>query len=180
MTSPFSIELSEEEQQLLNQIEFDPRAFDGPDEAQENGRRAVRLTRLLLARDAIPEQRWRFFADPTFNPSGRGASNKDIFERNGCHGDDIFAHAHFLPYLRYFIRGADLPDRVRNEFKAAVDDCGFVTSSDVVPLGHKARRLARSLGLRPNDAREEFFKLALDCEVDVGSATSIRESAGKA
>ena len=180
MANPFTIELSEQEQILLDQIQFDPRAFENADEAQENGRRATELTRLLLERDAIPEQRWRFFADPRFNPGGRGASIKDTFERNGCRGDAIFAHAHFLPYLRYFIRGADLPDRVRNEFKAAVDDCGFVTSSDVVPLGHKARKLARSLGLRPHDAREEFFKLALDCDVDIGSATSIRESAGKA
>jgi hypothetical protein len=68
---------------------------------------------------------------------------------------------------------------VRGEFKAAVDDCGFVTSSDVVPLGRKARRLARGLGLRPSEAREEFFKLALDCDVDIGSAISIRESAGQ-
>jgi hypothetical protein len=55
----------------------------------------------------------------------------------------------------------------------------MVTSSDVVPLGRKARRLAKSLGLRPATARDEFFKLALDCDVDILAATSIRLSAGQ-
>jgi hypothetical protein len=176
---PFTIKLTPEEQALVESIEFDILKCDGPDEAVENGRRVTALTRMLLARDAVPEYRRRFFTDPAFNVGGRGSSRKQQFERNGCRGEAIPQHPHFLPYLHYFIFGADLPDRVRLAFREAVEDCGLVTSSDVVPLGHKARRLARGLGLRPYEAREEFFKLSLDCGVDVGAAASIRDSAGK-
>lgn len=181
MTDPhdFTIALTDDEKTLARQIDFKPDRYDSADKAQENGRLAVRLTRSLLERDAIPEHRWRYFADADYNVGGRGASNRDIFERNGCRGDTLFAHPHFLPYLRYFIYGADLPDRTRLAFKAAVDECGYVTSSDVVPLGREARRLARSLGLTAHEARQRFFQLALDCDIDIGSATSIRDSAGK-
>ena len=179
MMDNITIELTAEEKTLADQIEFEALNLEDHLHAEANARLAVALIRSLIDRDAIPEQRRKYFGDPSYNPGGRGSSRKQIFERNGCRGEAILRHPHFLAYLRYFIHGADLPPRVAAEFRAAVEECGMVTSSDVVPLGHKARRLARQLGLAPHDAREEFFKLALDCGLSAGTAIAIRESAGK-
>ena len=65
------------------------------------------------------------------------------------------------------------------EFRAAVEDCGDVTSSDVVPLGKTARQIARSRGLQAREASEEFHKLALDCGIDAGYAVFIRDAVRK-
>lgn len=175
----FTIELTAQERALADQIEFEALNLKDHIHAEANAELAVELMRSLTARDAIPEQRRKYFGDPSYNPGGRGSSRKQIFERNGCRGEAILRHPHFLAYLRYFMHGADLPAGVAAEFRAAVEECGMVTSSDIVPLGRKARALARQLGLDPHDAREEFFKLALDCGLSSSTATMIRESAGK-
>lgn len=179
MMDHFTIELTPDERTLADEIEFEALKLRDHIHAENNARLAVALMRSLIDRDAIPEHRRKYFGDPSYNPGGRGASRKQIFERNGCRGEAILRHPHFLAYLRYFIHGADLPPRVTAEFRAAVEECGMVTSSDIVRLGHKARTLARQLGLSPHDAREEFFKLALDCGLSSSTATMIRESAGK-
>lgn len=179
MVDRFTIELTPQEKALADQIEFEALHLEDHIHAEANAQLAVELMRSLMARDAIPEQRRKYFGDPTYYPGGRGSSRKQMFERHGCRGEAILRHPHFLAYLRYFIHGADLPTQIAAEFRAAVEECGMVTSSDVVPLGHKARRLARQLGLAPHDAREEFFKLALDCGLSPGTAIAIRESAGK-
>lgn len=173
------VNLTDEERALLDQIEFDVRVLD-PDGVESNGEAVVELTHSLLSRDAVPKHRLDYFTDPEYNIGARGRSRAGMFERNGrLRGDDVFRHPHFLPHLRYFVHGADLPAAAAAEFCSAVDDCGMVTSSDVVPLGLLARRLARKHGLTRDEARDEFFKLALDCGLDVGTAASIRESAGK-
>jgi hypothetical protein len=84
---------------------------------------------------------------------------------DGRHGDEILEHPHFLSFLWYFIYGAKLPERVVVGFRQAVDKCGQITSSDVVPLGKTARQLAKAARLPAFDASEEFYKLALDCGI---------------
>lgn len=176
MMASFTIELQPSERALVEQIEFNALRLQDASDAARNAELVVMLTQALISRDAIPEHRRCFFTDPRYNVGGRGKSRQQIFERNGCHGAAILQHPHFLPYLNYFIYGAALPDPVRESFRAEVMGCGMVTSGDVVPLGQKARALTRQHRLIAHDAREEFFKLALDCGLDALWAVSIRDA----
>ena len=85
-----------------------------------------------------------------------------MFERNGCTGQEIYTHPHFIPYLRYFLFGADLPDAVIAKFEEKVGNPDWVTSGDIVPIGKCARDLARQYRLDQADTPEEFFRLCLD------------------
>jgi hypothetical protein len=174
-----SVELTGAEKKLLARIEFDPLGITGGVE-QVNAvcHAAQELTRSLLNRNAIPDHRLRFFADPEYNIGGHGSSRKQILERN-ANGKDILTSAHFLKYLRYFIYGPSLPDAVIESFGKAVKDCGMVTSGDIIPLGDTAKKLTRKYGLANNEAAEEFYKLALEYGLQEYEARSIRDRVKK-
>lgn len=174
MMEQFVIELAPEEQILLATL-----TFHAPQENADykrNGDVALKLTQGLAAREAIPEHRLRYFTDPQYHVSNRRQSRQDVFERNGCKGESILRNGHFLPHLRYFIFGANLPDGVRFAFKAAVEECGLVTSGDIAPLASTAKALARRFGLKGTGVREEFYKLALDCGLSESDATAMRRA----
>jgi hypothetical protein len=173
-----AISLTPAEERLMTVIVFDPTALHSGN-AKQNGEAAAQLFKSLATRSAIPEVRLKYFTDPAYNPTGRGRSWKQIFERNGSAGDDMLTHPHFLRFLQYFISGPSLPQQVVSEFRAAIEECGQVTSSDVVPLGKLARQLARSSRLQPHAAYEEFYKLALDCGLWYGHAEHIRSAVRK-
>ena len=104
------------------------------------------LVESLSRRGAIPEPRRRYWADPEYK-AGRGRrSHKGQFERNGCKGKDIYRNAAFLPYLRYFLFGADLDEKVIKEFEDQVEDLRPITSGDIQPICVCARRLAPMAG----------------------------------
>lgn len=175
--SPFTIKLTPEEIVMVDTIQFDPLSFRNNHQAfNDNANLAYRLIIILLERDAIPEQRIRYFSDPKYNPGGRGSSRKQTFERNGTRGDAMLRHPHFLKYLRYFIHGANLPSSILTAFIQAVGDCGLVSSGDIAPLGATARQLARTHRLDSKTAADEFFKLCLDLNLRPDSAGSIRSS----
>jgi hypothetical protein len=62
-----------------------------------------------------------------------------------------------------------------DSFRCEVKKCGMVTSGDVVPLGRFARNLARSKGLDRREAADGLFKLALEYDLSLGTALSIRK-----
>lgn len=170
-----SIDLAIAEKELLSQLELDPHALSGHSEVKRNGELAAALMELLLTRkDAIPFHRIYYFTKPEYNVGGRGSSRKQIFERNGTSGKAIFHHPHFLPYLRYFVHGPDLPLEIRIAFKEKIDDCGQITSGDILPLAKLARQLTRTHELNPREASEEFFKLALEYDLGTDWASTIR------
>lgn len=171
-----SIELTDEELYILGQVKFNYDDIDGYDDALRNGQAVLSLMRSLIERNAIPEHRARYFVDPEFNIGGRGKSKKEVFERNGRTGSDIYTHVHFLKFLKYFIFGPNLPKSIIISFCSKVEDCVDVTSGDVVPLGAFARQLTRSSGLDFSNASEEFYKLALDCGMSQSHARSIRNA----
>ena len=173
-----SIEFRSEEKQLLGQIDFNPASLERHEARYwiAVGEAALRLTKSLIARKAIPEVRTRYFTDPDFNTGGRGRSRAQIFEKNGTRGEDIFRHPHFLKYLHYFLYGPDLPAQVREAFRQKIAAIGLVTSSDIVPLGKFARQLTRAARIDAGDAAEEFFKLALECGLELHEARSIGDS----
>lgn len=124
------------------------------------------LLRSLWNREAIPEIRWRYFADPKLGIGLHGKSHKDIFEQNGSSELDMVTDLHFLPYLWYFIHGARLPQDVKDRMAAECDD--VFGSIDTVARTSRSllRQAVRNGQVTHHDSgnvAEEFYKLILDC-----------------
>ena len=177
--SKYHIELTDEERALVDLINFAPWRL-GVDETRkayfESDQHILSILKSLHDRKAIPKERLNYWNNPDYN-TGRGkTSNKGEFERNGCKGKDIYMHPHFLPYLRYFLFGANLPDAVVAKFEEKVGNPDWITSSDIVPITKTARDLARQYRLSKWDAAEEFFKLSLDMGLGLSAARMVRNS----
>jgi len=175
MPRPEKLELLPQEQALLEQIVFGP-PFDAPRE--ENIRRscdaAAKLAAALISRKAIPEVRLRWFNDPDLQVRTK-MSRAQIFVKNAG-VDGVLNHPHFLPYLKYFIFGPDLPADVMDQFSAKVESLPFVSGSTYGELIDIARVATRRYRLSPHSACEEFWKLALECGVDDMYARMIRDA----
>lgn len=116
--------LSLEERQLFDQICWDLYELanlDGPTRAGQR-EMAGRLADSLLKRSAVPTVRMAYFTDPKMLVGGRGRSRKAMFERNFTRGREIFRHPHFLPILRYFICGPELPPGTADRLREIVAD----------------------------------------------------------
>lgn len=174
MTRRPDLELTEEERKMLESIEFNPLGLGSPEEVRENGERAAELFRLLTDRNSVPDVRLRVFSDDDYAPARQPALRD--FERNGNSIGQTLRHADFLKHLLYFLSGPALPTDAIRSFKQRVDECGGVTSGDLLPLGRHAKQLAKHHGLDKKIAREEFFKLALECGLEPFEADSIRDS----
>jgi hypothetical protein len=173
------VALTEDENEILSRIEFEPLKISGGADAVIAVCQAAKtLAESLLARHAIPAHRLRFFADPDYNIGGHGSSRQQWFERNS-RGADILTSPHFLKYLHYFIYGPSLPPAVIEDFQQKVKACGMVTSGDIVPLGDHAKKQTREYSLDKHKASEEFYKLALECDLQEYQARSIRDAVMK-
>ena len=140
----YHVELTDNEQMLVARIDFESCDRESYLNNQEP---ILALVRSLSDRNAIPEQRLKYWNDPEYNVGGRFTSKRGTFERNGTEGDEIYRHPHFLKYLRYFLYGADLPDDLIDRFRSSCEE-GFVnfshvTSSDIVPICKSARTVSR-------------------------------------
>ena len=133
------------------------------------------LFKSLIRRNAIPEIRLRIFADPKYAEI-RNKSPKQFFESNGTCGDKIYQHPHFIKHLHYFINGPDLPVSAINDFcKILNDDAG--TSGEILDqLCSFVRSCVRKYGLDRHSAASNFYKLAVELEIDYDSF-SIRTAA---
>ena len=181
----FHIDLTPEERALVARIDLRSDHGRNHDEARAaylaNQEPILALLRSLEARNAIPVQRLRYWGDVAYNPTGRiRTSRKGLFERNGCTGDEIYTHQHFLAYLRYFLYGAELPESVMHEFATRVGEPRWVSSSDAIPLGKAAREIAGRHGLTDYGAPEEFFKLCLDLGLSVDVARTVLRAVKRA
>jgi hypothetical protein len=165
-----AVVLTSEEQKLWDGIPFRIDWRTGGPLATPGSMEAARtLTMSLLEREAIPRVRLSYFTDPELNVRGHGRSRKQIFERNGTRGENIFRHPHFFRYLRYFVLGPDLPgETVRRFAEAAADDEDGLQAF--------AREEVRRRGLERTDAAEEFFKLALELDLDPWIARGVRDA----
>lgn len=175
----YHIGLNESEVELLRRIDLRVAHRDhaeGHAAYKANREPILELLQSLSERRAVPSQRLSYWNDPQYNFGRVKASRKGLFERNGCTGTEIYAHPHFIPYLRYFLFGAELPDDVIEKFEAKVGNPEWVTSSDVVPIAKFARDLTRQHRLDTSDAPEEFFKLCLDIGLSLGTAESVMRS----
>jgi hypothetical protein len=170
-----AVELTEAERAILTEIKMDAHLLDDHIDATRNGTAVCKLMRSLISRQAIPEVRRLYFQDPEYN-IGRRKSRRAYFESNSTLGERIFQHPHFLPYFRYFLERPQLPATVLESFRREVLNCGDVTSGDIILLGDFARQQARSHDLDPMQASEEFYKLALECNLDLDHAGSLRDA----
>ena len=158
-----------------------PSHAEGHQAYKANRAPILELMSALLKRGAIPEQRWKYWADPEYSV-GRSvkASPRGVFERKGNPGAKAYVHPHFIPYLRYFLFGAYLPDAVIGRFEQEVEDREPITSGDIVPLMDLARTLTLKHGLDRDGAALEFYKLCLDIEeLGQSNARSVRDTVMK-
>jgi hypothetical protein len=167
---PQKILLTDDEEALLAQISFSPKDILGYGE-KSSFLVAETLAHSILSRKAVPQIRLRYFTDPELS-IGTKKSRKQIFEANGAKGEEILRRPHFLPYLQYFIFGPQLPDKIIDEFWSLVakSDGGRTEAREF------SRDKARKFGLNPREACEEFFKLSLECGMNIDDARSVREA----
>lgn len=171
------IELTAAEQELAGAIVFDVLHTDLEyKQAIENGERAAALMKSLADRKAIPEPRRRYFMDSEYNSGRVKGSRFERFKDKAGSGAAVLRHAGFLPYLHYFIYGANLPVGLKEEFLQKTKD-PWVKTDELAKL---AGQLVRKYDLprHPADYRlkDAFFQLAIDCGCDVGTARSVRET----
>lgn len=172
--APKQVELTDEEQVLLESICFDPREMSH-DVLRESCRNAKPLAGSLLKRKAVPRIRLEYFTDPEYN-IGSQRSRKQIFEDNGTVGEAILGHGNFLNYLRYFIFGPDLPEETIRKFCQIVSDDHFQSHELLGNLRSFARRETRENNLDRKTAAEEFYKLCLECQLEGYFTRSVRDA----
>jgi hypothetical protein len=135
-----------------------------------------RLFKLLAGRNAIPDQRRRWFFEPALNIGGYGKSRKQVFESNRTVGNDILRHPLFHAYLHYFIFGPHLPLPLMTTYAGFVESLMKpISSGDVEPLRAEARRLFRGFNC-DHSCVVEFHKLALELGLDEHKARSIYDA----
>ena len=140
--------------------------------ARQAGQASRELFHSLIRRKAIPEQRLRYFADPTYNASDTRASKRDRFLRNARTEDAMYEHPHFWKYLIYFINGAELPNQIVDQFAAIAKD----EMRDYNALSSLSRKASRNLPGDHSSKADEFYKLALDCDCPLSEAMGIRRA----
>lgn len=171
-TPPQPTELTDKESELYLRI---------PDSPTHDGWRDVAdamesLVDSLLERKAVPDVRLKLFADPDYAETGK-KSRQQVFESNGTAGNEIFRHPHFIPYLRHFIYGPELPKpAIDGLCKILNEDSG--TSGMVMDQYRKhARECVRKYGLNPSDAATEFFRLGVEISMEIHDARTLRDAA---
>ena len=171
---PQIISLKPNEKELLGQITFDFSRHN--DEILHTScKAAASLANSLLTREAIPDIRIRFFINPEFN-IGTQKSRLQVFESSGVTGHAIFKDPRFLDYLRYFIYGPSLPDQVIVEFCNLAYPYEYISGGEIEDLREMARSLTREHNLISKNVACEFFKLAIECRINVYSAQSIKNA----
>lgn len=165
--------LTPDEQVLFRQI-----LFEGPtpyELYEENSRATAALAESLLQRKAVPVIRQRYFTDPDLNIGSRKSRLERFRERVA--DADILGHHGFRKYLKYFIMGPDLPDKTIDGFVQIIED-NLGTSGELLDHFRRfARTASRGLSLdQRHKDMEEFFKLALECGLDLGTARTIRDA----
>jgi hypothetical protein len=164
------VELYPEEVDLFKQMEAEFSKSSG-----YTGQAASRLMESLRTRKAIPAARIHYFTKPY--PGGRGKSHQDVL-RSGSYRDNMFTSPYFVKYLRYFIKGPDLPTATIEGFRKILSEDLGTSGMIMDQLCTFVRAEVRKLRLDSTTARDEFWKLAK--EVGYSHAETIRNAAGSA
>lgn len=177
------IVLTAEEQALVDKIDLRldiPHHEDGHAIYLANRDFIPPLLKSLADRTAIPAQRIAYWTDPKFRSGRMKGAHRDIFARNGSRGKDAYTHPHFIPFLRYFLFGADLPALVIAEFEQKIGDPKWFGGSDIIGLAKETRAIVRRYNLKQYGYADEFHKLAIDNGLSHHDAESVRKAAAEA
>jgi hypothetical protein len=118
-----------------------------------------------------------FDCSPTPHMRKPAANPDEVFEANGVSGVEIFRHVHFIPYLRHFIDGPNLPnDVIAGLLRILNEDSG--TSGMVMDQYRRfARSSIRTRRLNRTEAATEFFRLGVEIGMSVSAARTLRDAA---
>jgi hypothetical protein len=170
--APRPVELNEAESVLFGRIPRVPSHEKWPEvaDAMES------LIVSLQDRQAVPLVRVRLFEDAAYAETGK-RSPQQWFEANGVSGEEIFWHVDFIPYLRHFISGPNLPSEVIAGLIRILNE-NLGTSGTVMD---EYRRFARSSikthRLSRTEAATEFFRLGVEIGMSVSAARTLRDAA---
>lgn len=168
------IHLNDFEIALFDSIVFPPNDASLDQEHANNNAELARILAVsLIERDAIPAHRRRFFEEPEHNV-GQAGSVRDALEQGCANGDAVYEQPAFLRYLRYFICGPELPEKVERVFRRELEERGGTGHRRLVA---KVRELARTLG-SSDEQREKFYQQALEFGMGAEAARQISEAAG--
>lgn len=177
------IPLTVEEQGMVDKIDLRidiPHHEDGHAKYLVNRELIPPLLKSLADRSAIPAARLAYWNDPKLRSGRMKGSHRDIFARNGSKGREAYTHPHFVPFLRYFLFGADLPAAVIAEFETKIGDPKWFGGSDIIGLVKETRAIVRRYNLRHFSHSDEFHKLAIDNGLRPHDAEAVRKAAVEA
>jgi hypothetical protein len=169
---PKSINLTQSEAALYSRIPQAPTHGGWEDVADA----MEALIKSLLARNAVPDVRLRLFCDPDYAETGN-KSRQQVFESNGTAGNAIYRHPHFIPYLRHFIHGPNLPKDVIDGLCTVLNEDQGTSGMVMDQYRKHARASVRKHGLNPSEAATEFFRLGVEIGMVVHEARTLRDAA---
>jgi len=158
---------------LFDSIEFDPQEKGLDDQRiAENAELAGILATAVLDRGALPEHRLDYLNNPDHGgPSGVSVIQK--FAEEGLSGEALHRDVRFLKYLRYLLCGPHLPQPIVKSFITEVENRTSDGEVDNRRVLLKVRELARK-SRSPSTCAEDFYMLALECNLDQMLARDIR------
>jgi hypothetical protein len=167
------IDLTPEENDLWDVFDYGANAdFE---RKQQAGKAQVLLYKALLARSAIPSARLELIHEAEHN-IGASVSIVGMLLRNNDHDEyAALRHPHFKDHLHYLVQGPRLPAHAKEQFAAAVKECGGVTSGDYIRLAKEARRLSKTCPADRRTLGSEFYKLTFECEPNAYLARLVRD-----
>lgn len=177
----YHIVLTDIEQSLVSKIDLRDNFAPGEDAHKiflANQEPILDLLETLAKRNAIPQNRIDYVADPELKPGRTKGSRIEMFERHGNEGSEVFTHPNFKKHIRYFLYGAELPSSAIEEFEEAVGKPEWFSGSDILDLTPKVRAIVRKYGLKGHE--DEFMKLALDYGLSTRYALDVRRAAKEA
>jgi len=168
------IELFEEELELYKKVEeFN---VNSSFLKRQNSLSSLKeLTEILLNRNAISENRIKYFIDKNYQTGKTKKSRLEVFKSKGLNEDEIFQHPHFRKYLLFFINGANILEVIEEKatdiFKNRIyhDDAiqelfVFIKNMKYIPTNNAER----------NEFAEEIFKLTVDLNCELQECFNLR------
>lgn len=133
------------------------------------------LTQILLERNAIPEDRIKYFTDENYQTGRTTKSRFEVFRSKRQSDDEILRDPNFIKYLRFFINGADISEVIEKEairiFENPIyhDDAIqelfiFIKSRKYIPVDNSERKRFA----------EELFKLVVDLKCELQQCFNLR------
>lgn len=172
MNTGTTIELTEAERVLLDQIDFSGQR-DDRERVMRSCTASAQLMRRLIERQAIPRRRGRVFFEAEWGYHRK--SWEQLFVERGELGEDIFEHPSFLQYLRFFIHGSDLPHTVIDAMREQVGEPKSFALGDSLAAGKLARKIASAHGLNTSHP-DDLMHLCADLGLTFDCADAIRRA----